>query len=146
MDIFKCPLQHFVGDLARLLYGAVHKKTWRLTVCWCSYQGSSFCSVILRAWVLVRTEPNSRPPAWQPNAQPTEPPVCEMVNCGCIRVQNNEAYSCWIVGPPCTGEEVLKMTAAKMLLMMTLLKTKASEWYSIRTSKLFFFYHLLVSF
>ena len=25
MDIFKCVLQHFVGDFARLLYGAVHK-------------------------------------------------------------------------------------------------------------------------
>ena len=24
MDIFKCALQHFVGDFARLLYGAVH--------------------------------------------------------------------------------------------------------------------------
>ena len=24
MDIFKCTLQHFVGDFARQLYGAVH--------------------------------------------------------------------------------------------------------------------------
>ena len=40
--------------------------------------------------------------------------------------------------------EVLKMTAAKMLLMMTPLKTKGSEWYS--TFNFFFFYHLLVSF
>ena len=24
MDIFKCPLQHFVGDFARPLYGAAH--------------------------------------------------------------------------------------------------------------------------
>ena len=24
MDIFKCVLQHFVGDFARLLYGALH--------------------------------------------------------------------------------------------------------------------------
>ena len=24
MDIFNCPLQHSVGDFARLLYGAVH--------------------------------------------------------------------------------------------------------------------------
>ena len=24
VDIFKCALQHFVGDFARLLYGAVH--------------------------------------------------------------------------------------------------------------------------
>ena len=28
-----------------------------------------------RPWVLVRPELNSRPPAWQPGAQPTEPPV-----------------------------------------------------------------------
>ena len=32
-------------------------------------------SVILRAWVLVRPKSNSQPPAWQPDAQPTEPPV-----------------------------------------------------------------------
>ena len=24
VDIFKCALQHFIGDFARLLYGAVH--------------------------------------------------------------------------------------------------------------------------
>ena len=36
-------------------------------------KGSTFYSVILRPWVLVRLESNSRPPAWQPGAQPTEP-------------------------------------------------------------------------
>ena len=45
---------------------------WRLkslTICWCNYKGSTFSSVILRPWVLVRSESNSRPPASQPDAQ-----------------------------------------------------------------------------
>ena len=37
--------------------------------------GSTFSSVILRPLVLVRPESNSRLPTWQPDAQPTEPPV-----------------------------------------------------------------------
>ena len=44
-------------------------------LCTCNYKGSTFSSIILRPWVLVRLESNSRPPAWQPNAQPTEPSV-----------------------------------------------------------------------
>ena len=40
-----------------------------LTICWCDYKGSTFYSVILRPWVLVRPESNSQPPASQPNAQ-----------------------------------------------------------------------------
>ena len=35
----------------------------------------TFSSVVLRPRVLVRPESNSRPPAWQPDVQPTEPPV-----------------------------------------------------------------------
>ena len=35
-----------------------------LTICGCNYKGSTFSSVILRPWVLVRPESNSRPPAW----------------------------------------------------------------------------------
>ena len=46
-----------------------------LTICRCDYKGSTFSSVILRPWVLVRPESNSRPPAGQTVAQPTEPPV-----------------------------------------------------------------------
>ena len=46
-----------------------------LTICECNYKGSTFFSVILRPWVLVRPESNSRPPAWQTDAQLTEPPV-----------------------------------------------------------------------
>ena len=47
-----------------------------LTICGCNYKGSTFSSVILRPWVLVRPELNSRPAAWQPDAQPTEPLMC----------------------------------------------------------------------
>ena len=46
-----------------------------LTICRCNYKGSTFSSVILRPWVLVRPESNSRPPAGQTVAQLTEPPV-----------------------------------------------------------------------
>ena len=44
-------------------------------ICYCNYKGSTFCSVILIPWVLVRPEVNSRPPVWYPDAYPTEPPV-----------------------------------------------------------------------
>ena len=50
----------------------------------CNYKGSTFVSVILRPWVLVRPQSNSRPPEWQPDAQPTEPPVS-----GCMRYPHN---------------------------------------------------------
>ena len=46
-----------------------------LTICRCIYKGSTFSSVILRPWVLVRPESNSQPPAQEPDAQPTEPSV-----------------------------------------------------------------------
>ena len=46
-----------------------------LTISWCNYRDSISSSVILRPFLLVRPEPNSRPPAWQPDAQPTDPPV-----------------------------------------------------------------------
>jgi len=46
-----------------------------LSICRCNYKGSTFSSVILRPWVLVRPESNSRPPTEQTVAQPTEPPV-----------------------------------------------------------------------
>ena len=42
-----------------------------LTICGCNYKGSTFSLVVLRPWVLVRPESNSRPPAWQPGAQLT---------------------------------------------------------------------------
>ena len=35
---------------------------------WCNYKGSTFSSVILRPWVLVRSESNSWPPTSQPDA------------------------------------------------------------------------------
>ena len=52
--------------------------------CWCNYKGSTFYSVILRPWVLVRPESNSWPPAWQPDAQLTEPP-CAVNEVLCLR-------------------------------------------------------------
>ena len=54
------------------VYSPYPRRLESLTICWCNYKGSTFSSVILRPWVLVRPESNSRPPAWQPDAQPTE--------------------------------------------------------------------------
>ena len=56
-------------------YSPYPRRLESLSICWCNYKGSTFYSVILRPWVLVRPESNSRPPAWQADAQPTEPPV-----------------------------------------------------------------------
>ena len=50
-------------------YSPYPRRLESLTICWCNYKGSTFYSVILRPWVLVRPESNSRPPASQPNAQ-----------------------------------------------------------------------------
>ena len=46
-----------------------------VSICRCNYKCSTFSSVLLRPWVLVRPDPNSRLPAGQTVAQPTEPPV-----------------------------------------------------------------------
>jgi len=57
------------------VYSPYPRRLESLTICGCNYKGSTFSSVILRPWGLVRPESNSRPPAWQPYGQPTEPPV-----------------------------------------------------------------------
>ena len=50
-------------------YSPYPRRLESLTICWCNYKGSTFYSVILRPWVLVRPESNSRPPTSQSNAQ-----------------------------------------------------------------------------
>ena len=57
------------------VYSPYPRRHESLTICWCNYKGSTFYSVILRPWVMVRPESNSRPPAWQTDAHLTEPPV-----------------------------------------------------------------------
>ena len=57
------------------VYSPYPRRLESLIICWRNYKGSTLYSVILRPWVLVGPESNSRPPAWQPDAQPTEPPV-----------------------------------------------------------------------
>ena len=57
------------------VYCPYSRRLESLTICWFNYKGSTFYSVILRQWVLVQPELNSRPPTWQPSAPPTEPPV-----------------------------------------------------------------------
>ena len=70
------------------VYSPYPRRLESLTICWCNYKGSTFSSVILRPWVLVRPESNSRPPAWQPDAQLTEPPVRGDSTPGCRVIQD----------------------------------------------------------
>ena len=58
-----------------MVYRPYPRRLGSLTICWFNCKGNTFYSVILRPWVLVRPESNSRPPAWQPDVPPTEPPV-----------------------------------------------------------------------
>ena len=44
-------------------YSPYPRRLESLTICWCNWKGSTFYSVILTPWVLVRPELNSRPPA-----------------------------------------------------------------------------------
>ena len=53
------------------VYSPCPRRLESLTICWCNWKGGTFYSFILRPWMLVRPEMNSRPPAWQPDAQPT---------------------------------------------------------------------------
>ena len=76
--------------LIALIYSPYLRRLESLTICWCNYKGSTFYSVILRPWVLVRPESNLRPPTWQPDAQPTEPPVHGSV--GFNNLQNQLLY------------------------------------------------------
>ena len=45
------------------VYSPYPRRLESLTICWCNYKGSTFYSVILRPWVLVRSESNSQPSA-----------------------------------------------------------------------------------
>ena len=57
------------------VYSPYPRRLECLTISWCTYKGGTFFSVILRPWVMVRPESNSRPPAWQTDAHLTEPQV-----------------------------------------------------------------------
>ena len=43
-----------------MVYSPYPRRLQSLTICWCNYKGSTFSSVILRPWVLVWSELNSR--------------------------------------------------------------------------------------
>ena len=79
------------------------------------YKGSTFSSVILRPWVLVRPESNSRRPAWQPDANPTEPPVSGLwrrrPEKGSFTRQKKAFAKCWNIANPL----LVKNKAAKTL-------------------------------
>ena len=76
------------------VYSPYPRRLESLTICGCNYKGNTFSSVILRPWVLVRPESNSRPPAWQSDAQPTEPPVRGgSVNVGAININRNQNWT-----------------------------------------------------
>ena len=56
-------------------YSPYPRRLDSLTICRGNYKGSTFSSVLLRPWAMIRSESDSRPPAYQPDAQPTEPAV-----------------------------------------------------------------------
>ena len=63
--------EYCVGSLSSHSYLQqlrVMRRDGSLTICWCNYKGSTFYSVTLRPWVLVRLELNSQPLAWQLDA------------------------------------------------------------------------------
>ena len=66
------------------VYSPYPTRLGSLTICWCNYKGSTFSSVILRPWMLVRPESNSRPPAWHDawRCSTNEPPVGGSSNLG----------------------------------------------------------------
>ena len=69
-------------ETCEVLWSPYPRRLESLTICWCNYKGSTFNLGILRPWVFVRPESNSRPAAWQPDAQLIEPPVrCGLLLC-----------------------------------------------------------------
>ena len=71
------------------VYSPYPRRPESLTIFRCNCKGSTFSSVILRPWVLVRPYSNSRPPAEQPDAQPTEPLVRGKSIKGMFRMANH---------------------------------------------------------
>ena len=67
LDIFK---QGWYCETGLTVYSLYPWRSESLTICGCNCEGSTFSSVILRPWVMVRLELNSWPLAWQPVAQP----------------------------------------------------------------------------
>ena len=88
-------------ETASTVYSPYPRRLESLTICWCNYKGNPFSSVILRIWVLVPPELNSRPPAWQPDAQPTQ---CACLMCGARTWDMCGARWCYsknpLVSPP----------------------------------------------
>ena len=70
------------------VYSPYSRRLGRLTICGCNCKGSTFSSVILGLSVVIRPGSNSRPSAWQPDAQATKPPL----RWGSFETARNQCY------------------------------------------------------
>ena len=65
-----------------------------------NYKGSTFySSVILRPWVLVRPELNSRPSAWQPDVPPLSHRCIKPIRLGTSKLVSDVKVECCFVKP-----------------------------------------------
>ena len=126
-----------ICEMGPTLYCSYPRRLASLTICWFNCIGNTFYSVILRPWVLVRLESNSRPPAWQPDVPPTEPPVAVVIKLSyrkCrflyFKVKYNSIHfwsrEAWRVSNPTQWDPCV--VSSRDLLHVTKISVKFTSW------------------